>query len=74
MPNKAKETLQSRKFLVTMAVILLAAAGKATNQISDEDALNMIRWAAGVYVGALSIEDAAKALAPSLARLLSGDE
>ncbi len=58
--SKIKETLQSRKFIITILVIATAITGFFTGHIDTEKMVEIIRWAAGIYVGSLSIEDAAK--------------
>lgn len=66
MDNKIKETLKSRKFWATAIIIIAAIVLAIFNYISLEGAVDMIRLAAAVYVGALSIEDAGKRLGLSL--------
>lgn len=57
---KLQETLQSRKFWMTIILIVAAVAMLLAGQIEADKAIEIIRWAASVYVGALSVEDAAK--------------
>ncbi len=58
--DKVKETIGSRKFWFSMLVMTLAVALFVAGQIDIDRMLEVVRWAAGIYVGALSVEDAAK--------------
>ncbi len=61
--SKIKETLQSRKFIITLLVIAAAITGFFTGHIDIEKMIEIIRWAAGIYVGSLTVEDSAKKIA-----------
>jgi hypothetical protein len=61
---KVNETLASRKFWVTIIISALAVSLFISGHIDIERMLEIIRWAAGFYVGSLGIEDAAKRLIP----------
>lgn len=69
MNNKVIETLKSRKFWITILVSLMAIGLFVAGQIDIDKMLEIIRWAAGIYVGGLSIEDGFKKLLP-LAQLV----
>lgn len=68
--SKTKETLQSRKFWTTAIIIIAAVVLAIFNFIDLDAAIDMIRLAAAVYVGALSMEDAAKKLEPVIRDVL----
>lgn len=60
--NKLSETLQSRKFWLSTGMMVFSVIMFSMGQIDVERMMSIIQLAAGVYVGALSIEDAAKRL------------
>jgi len=62
--SKLIETLQSRKFWLSILVMGLAVGLFMGDQIDVDRMVDIVRWAAGVYVGALSLEDAIKQLLP----------
>ena len=64
MKEKAKETLMSRKFWVTTLTGVLALGLFLAGHIDIDRMIEIVRWAGGIYVGSLSIEDAAKKLLP----------
>ena len=64
MSSKVKETLGSRKFWITVLVSILALALFLAGHIDIDRMMEVIRWAGGIYVGSLSVEDAAKKLLP----------
>lgn len=72
--DKTKETLQSRKFWTTAIIIIAAIVLAIFNFIDLDAAVEMIRLAAAVYVGALSVEDAAKKLGPIIGDILGKDK
>lgn len=64
MNKKVKETLSSRKFWITTLTAILALGLFLAGHIDIDRMIEIIRWAGGIYVGSLSIEDAAKKLLP----------
>jgi amino acid permease len=64
MNSKVKETLGSRKFWLTILISGLALGLFLFGHIDIDRMTEIVRWAAGIYVGGLSIEDAAKKLLP----------
>ena len=70
MSSKVKETLGSRKFWITILTSVLGLALFLAGHIDIERMLEIIRWSAGIYVGSLSIEDAAKKLLPVAKQLI----
>ena len=64
MDGKLIETLQSRKFWATILTSTLGVSLFLAGQIDTDRMLEIIRWAVGIWVGGLSIEDAAKKLLP----------
>ena len=64
MNSKVKETLYSRKFWVTILISGLALGLFSSGHIDIDRMTEIVRWAFGIYVGSLSIEDAAKKLLP----------
>lgn len=64
MNNKVTETLKSRKFWITILVSTMALGLFVAGQIDIDKMLEIIRWAAGIYVGGLSVEDGFKKLVP----------
>jgi hypothetical protein len=67
--SKMKETLSSRKFWVTSLMAILALALFLAGHIDIDRMIEVIRWAGGIYVGSLSIEDGAKKLLPAIKQL-----
>lgn len=70
--NKAMETLQSRKFWVTVVVSVTSVGLFKLGYIDAEKMLAGLTIGLGVYVGSLGIEDAAKKLLPALLELAGG--
>ena len=68
--SKVLEILKSRKFWITIATMLMAISLFLFGQIDIDKTVEIIRWAAGLYVGGLSIEDGFKKLAPTVLELL----
>jgi hypothetical protein len=68
--NKVTETFQSRKFWITMGMFAMAASLFVTGYIDVDRMTGIVEIAAGVYVGGLSIIDAAKKLIPILETML----
>ena len=68
--SKVFETIQSRKFWITALTIAGAISLFMSGHIDIEKMLDTIRIAAGLYVGGLSFEDAAKKMLPTLKTLL----
>lgn len=60
------ETLKSRKFWITIIISAMALGLFVSGQIDIDKMLEIIRWAAGIYVGGLSVEDGFKKLMPLL--------
>lgn len=69
MDSKIRETLTSRKFWVTIIISALGLGMFGAGHIDIDRMLEIIRLAAGIYVGSLSIEDAAKKLLPVIKSL-----
>jgi hypothetical protein len=72
MNNKAIETLKSRKFWITILVSIMSIALFISGQIDIDKMLEIIRWAAGIYVGGLSVEDGFKKLLPIVHLVMDG--
>ncbi len=72
MNNKVKETLQSRKFWLTIGTMVMGMSLFLTGYIDTDKMVEVVRWSAGLYVGGLSLEDGLKKLGPILADLLNG--
>jgi hypothetical protein len=70
MNSKIKETLQSRKFWLTVGTITMGVTLFLFGEIDIDKTIEIVRWAAGLYVGGLSVEDGFKRLAPTLLSLL----
>ena len=73
--TKAKETLQSRKFWTSAATALLGFGLFLSGHIDVDKMLDLVRVAAAVYVGGLSVEDGFKRLIPiaqTIAQQLAG--
>lgn len=68
--SKIIETMWSRRFWITVLTIAGAISLFMSGQIDVEKMLDTIRIAAGLYVGGLSFEDAAKKIMPTLKTLL----
>jgi hypothetical protein len=68
--GKVKETLQSRKFWLTIGTMIMAVCLFLFGEIDIDKLVEIIRWAAGLYVGGLSIEDGFKKLGPAIKAIL----
>lgn len=64
--KKLVSTFQSRKFWFSIVVIGLAIGLFMTGHIDIDKMLEVVKWSASVYVGALSFEDAFKQLVGKL--------
>lgn len=72
--DKILETLKSRKAWITTGMIAMAIVLFAYGQIDIDKMTDIIRWAAGLYVGGLSVIDAFDKLLPTIRSLLGGKE
>ena len=70
--SKIKETLQSRKFWLTIATMGMGLVLFLFGEIDIDKLTEIVRWAAGLYVGGLSVEDGFKKAGPIIASLLNG--
>ncbi len=68
--SKIQETLKSRKFWTTMAVVIMAVTLFMFGQIDIDKMIDIIRWAAGLWVGSLGIIDAFKELIPTIRSII----
>lgn len=64
--GKIKETLQSRKAWLTFGTITMGVILFLFGEIDIDRMIEIVRWAAGLYVGGLSIEDGFKRLVPAI--------
>lgn len=62
--GKIKETLQSRKFWLTIGTMALGLALFLSGQIDIDKMTEIFRWAAGLYMGTLGFEDGLKKMVP----------
>ncbi len=68
--SKIQETLKSRKFWTTMAMVVMAVTLFMFGQIDIDKMIDIIRWAAGLWVGSLGIIDAFKELIPTIRSII----
>ena len=68
--SKIQETLQSRKFWTTMAMAIMAVTLFMFGQIDIDKMIDIIRWAAGLWVGSLGVIDAFEKLIPTIRSII----
>lgn len=72
--GKLKQTLESRKFLLTAGTIILGVVLFFTGQIDIDRLMSIVERAGGFYLGALGFEDGLKRLAPVFLNLMNKDK
>lgn len=71
--DKIKETIGSRKFWATVGTMAMAVALFLAGQIDVDKMIDIIRWAAGLWVGSLGLIDAFKQFLPTARSINIGE-